>query len=64
MRSENGQVLINVKSPITVRSTPYYSAIVSDADDTRHFFLEKDGRLFYDGNCKDFHTEENPEEIE
>ena len=53
---------INVKSPIGVSSSPFYSVIISDAEDTRHFFLEKDGELFYDGNCQKVQCDEEKAE--
>ena len=46
---------IEVKGPITIEQTSepvLYSFIITDAEDTRHFFLEKDGELVYDGYDK------------
>lgn len=52
MTNELHPTELKVVSPIKVSGSEQYDVIITDAEDTIHYFLRKDGELFYDGYCR------------
>lgn len=49
---------LKLKMPIKIKATIDNDGyVITDADNTEHFFYEKDGELEYDGWCAEFKSE-------
>jgi hypothetical protein len=55
---------LKLKMPIKIKPTIENDGyIITDANNTEHFFYEKDGELEYDGWCAEFKSEQDGKDI-